>query len=72
MSTVQSTKPQVTTQKPPAVAPVRPSVRSIVEKWAGGLTKSHAPNMAVRGPLAWVRDEKAEELIKLLAEAGFK
>ena len=61
--------------KPGYAAPLasaRPSLEKIVRTWAAGLTLDKAPDPKVRGPLAWVRGEKLEELVRELAKAGYR
>lgn len=48
----------------------RRSVAEVIAEWAAGLTPRLAPPQAEKGPLAWVRETKAKELIALLAKEG--
>lgn len=56
----------------PTVAKVRPSVEQVVRAWADTIRPENAPRLPNKGPLAWVREERVAELLKALAEAGYR
>lgn len=57
----------------PQIAPAaKPTAEQIVKAWAETLTPANAPDMKLKGPLAWVRDEKVKELVAALAAGGYK
>ncbi len=66
-----SDKPQVGAG--PVVPPKkRRTVQEVVADWAADLTPLNAPDQAVMGPLAWVRNCKVQELVAALSKEGIK
>lgn len=45
---------------------------SIVKEWAATLLPANAPSPLQKGPLAWVRGEKVQELLAALKAAGIR
>lgn len=66
-----ATKPQGSLAAPSAVAQA-PRLKTLVGEWAATLIPANAPPAAQRGALAWVREEKVQELLAMLEKAGIR